>query len=97
MELKPRGPDCFPVTIEGGGVGFKSRATGQPPKNTYVWVAVLPATVTISIPYVNNLGPVASIPPGIRYDGRVKRKNKSEVRKYLVDAGFTQIDNITKV
>jgi hypothetical protein len=85
-----------------GGVGFKSRATGQPsgnqpPKNTYVWSAVLPQEISISIPYINNMGSVSTTPPGTRYNGRVKKNNKSEVRKYLRDAGFTQIDNITKV
>jgi hypothetical protein len=89
-----------------GKGGFKSRSKStttdepsgnQPPKNTYVWTAVLPATVTISIPYVNNMGAVATTPPGFRYNGRVKKNNKSEVRKYLTDAGFTVIDNIAKV
>jgi hypothetical protein len=43
------------------------------------------------------MGAVATTPPGFRYNGRVKKNNKSEVRKYLTDAGFTVIDNIAKV
>ena len=84
-----------------GDGGFQSRSTGQStqeePKHTWVWTAVLPDTINIAIQYTNDMGAVSTTPPGRRYNGRVKKNNKSEVRKYLSDAGFQQIDNIVKV